>query len=282
MEWDWDTHIANYVVSEELRRRAGGVDAYRRVVQRLANYAAGHAPTAEMVEAWLITRRGKAPATIAAEVTSVRSFVHWLQRRKLITHDPMELIDRPRVYRGDVIEASRQTIRDVAVWIDSSDALPRSRRFGGLCLYGGLRISEARLQDWKNIDIEGGELVVRSTVGKGGKGRRVPIAPPLARLLDAVPAAERLGSVAGLPDGSHLTRGGAEHIFTREMRRDGITVTAHMLRRAFATRLDEKGVSLRVIQVLLGHSSLATTERYLGVDNDRKQAAVKLLEGAFD
>jgi integrase len=283
MEWDWNKHLAAYVVSEELRRRAGGVEAYRRAVQRLVNFADGRTPTAELIEAWMATRVGRAPATIAAEVSSARSFLTWCQKRGLVEGNPLALIDRPRVHRGDVIEAPQAAIRATATWINDESIDPaRSRRFAGLCLYGGLRISEARLQHWRQIDMIRGELVVRSAVGKGGKGRRVPIAPPLARLLEAVPPEERVGAVGGLPDGTPLSRGGAEHIFSRELRRAGIEITAHMLRRAFATRLDEKGVSLRVIQVLLGHSSLATTERYLGVDNERKRAAVVLLDGAFE
>jgi integrase/recombinase XerC len=281
--WDWDKHLAAYVLSEELRRRAGGVDAYRRAIQRLANFAGNNPPTAQMVESWLFTRAGRAPATIAAEVCSARSFFAWCQKRGLVEGNPLELIARPRVLRGDVIEAPQAAIHATAAWVDDATIEPaRSRRFVGLCLYGGLRISEARLQHWRQIDMIRNELVVRSAVGKGGKGRRVPIAPPLARLLNEVPEHERIGSVAGLPDGRPLSRGGSEHIFTRELRRAGIVITAHMLRRAFATRLDEKGVSLRVIQVLLGHTSLATTERYIGVDNARKQAAVVLLDGAFE
>lgn len=118
--------------------------------------------------------------------------------------------------------------------------------------------------------------------GKGGKCRRIPIGPTLMRVLDEVPQTSRVGTVAGLNDGNMLSRGGAEHIFDRELENVGIHVSAHMLRRAFATRLDELGVSLRVIQELLGHSSLATTARYIGVDRCRKVGAVDLLDGAFD
>jgi integrase/recombinase XerD len=142
-----------------------------------------------------------------------------------------------------------------------------------------MRFAEARVLDWSDVDELASELQVRD--GKGGQARRVPVAPPLGRLFAAVPRAERAGAVAGLDTGQPLTRGGAEHIFTRELRRIEVTLSPHMLRRAFATRLDELGVSLRVIQELLGHSSLATTERYLGVDRVRKIQAMDSLDGAW-
>jgi integrase len=279
--WNWDQHIESYVVHQSLRRRPGGVDAYRRVIRRVAAHADGQPPSVEIIESWLVSRQGRAPATIGAEVCALRSFLTWCRRRGLIDGDPMALIDRPRVTRGDVIEAPRATIQAVAAWIDAGEDRDRSRRFVGLCLYQGLRLAEARLQSWSRIDLERGEMVVRARDGKGGKGRRLPIAPPMRRLLESVPVDQRRGAVAGLDNGDHLSRGGSEKIFRVELSRAGIKVSAHQLRRAFATRLDEMGISLRVIQTLLGHSSLATTERYLGVDNDRKIAAMRHLDGAF-
>lgn len=282
MTWEWHTHIGAYITSEGLRRRPGGVESYRQVLGLLAAHAGERPPSLAVVEEWMASRGHCAPSTIAFAATVAASFSRWCTRRGILAADPLLGLERPRVVRGDVLQAPAPMVRATAAWCEDVDVHPaRSRRFVALCLYAGLRITEARLQDWRHVDEVAGELVVRAEVGKGGKARRVPIAPPLARLLGEVPRPERRGAVAGLPGGSPLSRGGAEQIFRRELPRAGVEVTAHMLRRAFATRLDELGVSLRIIQRLLGHSSLATTERYIGVDNDRLRTAVAMLDGAF-
>lgn len=275
---DLTEQIAAYLAHERLRRRERGVVSYGKTLQHLARFAAGQPLDARLIESYFATRIHLAPATIAADMAAIASFGRWGLRRGLITGDLLAYVERPRITRGDVIEAPRATIAQISAWLQTPDGLARSRRFVGMCLYGGLRITEARLADWAYVDLIGRELVVRADTAKGGKARRIPIAPPLGRLLALVPLGERHGAVAGQPDGRPLSRGGAEHIFDRELPRFGIEVTAHQLRRAFATRLDEQGVSLRVIQELLGHSSLATTERYIGVDRARKIAAVDGLD----
>lgn len=275
-----EEQIASYLQAERVRRRPGGVAAYGKVLQRLARHADGAELSPATVAAYIATRAGKAPATINFEITVVGSFGRWARRRGLLSCDLLDLVDRPRKVRRPVLAAPREQIARVAAWVEEQlGARARSRRFVGLCLYAGLRIAEARLLDWRDVDELAGELVVRD--GKGGQSRRVPICAVLARLLGEVPRHERVGAVAGLEGGQPLTRGGAEHIFSRELRRAGIVVSAHMLRRAFATRIDECGHSLRVIQELLGHSSLATTERYLGVERARKAAAVADLDGSW-
>lgn len=271
--------IAAYIAHQGLTRRPRGVDWYRRVLLRMARFAGDREINPIVVADYLVTRQGLAPATIAGEMCVIGSFGRWLRKRGLCDADLLALVERPALIKGDVLEAPRAEIAKVAAWLRSDLGRPRTKRFVGLCLYAGLRITETRLLDWAQVDLLSNELVVRAATGKGGKGRRVGIAPSLYRLLSAVPPEERRGAVAGLPDGRPLSRGGAEHIFRDELRRAaGIVVTAHQLRRAFATRLDEQGTSLRIIQQLLGHSSLATTERYIGVDRERKAAAIRTLE----
>lgn len=271
--------ITAYLEAERVRRRPGGVAAYGKVLSRLERYAGGRDLTAALVAAYIATRAGRAPATINFEITVIASFERWMRRRKLADEDLLGMVDRPRKTRRPVISAPREQIARVVAWLDGDEGHARTRRFMALCLYAGLRISEARLLDWRDVDELAGELVVRD--GKGGQSRRVPIAAPLERQLGAVPRHQRVGAVAGIGDGRPLSRGGAEHLFRRELRRAGIVLSAHMLRRAFATRIDERGHSLRVVQELLGHSSLATTERYIGVERARKAAAVADLEDAW-
>lgn len=275
-----------YAATERIRRQPGGVDAYVRILKRLAAYAAGRDLTPILVADYLATRVHVTVTTRAFEWVVVGSFNRFLKKRGLLSVDLLEYVERPRGRRRPVIAAPAGPVARLAAWIDAppsedDDRLaPRNRRFCGVCLYAGLRISETGALDWADVDAIARELVVWD--GKGGHGRRIPIAPPLGRLFAAVPRSERHGPLFLGPHG-RLTIDGAEHIFTRYLPRViGVKLSAHMLRRAFATRLDERGHSLRVVQELLGHSSLATTERYIGVDRARKRAAVDDLDGAWD
>jgi integrase len=276
----WDETIIRYGANELLHRRPRGVTSYQRVLRRLAAFAPEWPPTAPGVADYMATRNHLVATTIAFEMTVISSFQSWAVRRGMLGGDDvLALVTRPRVSARPPIQASRATIDAVADWINQPATLPRSARFVALCLYAGLRFDEARRIVWADVDAETGELIVRD--GKGGKFRPVWINITLARVLGRAPLADRCGAIAGHPDGRPLSIGGGQHIFDRELKQAGIDVSAHMLRRAFATELDRKGESLRIIQELLGHSSLATTARYIGVDHDRKQAAVAKLDGAF-
>jgi integrase len=291
--WPWAERLAAYASSERARgRREGGVTTYLKILARLAAFAEGRVPSAELVEGYFLARAGAGqlrPATIAAEQAAVASFARWGIRRRLVPDDVLLLLERPKKVIGPPIAAPRASILKVAAWVEEFPPLPkhvkreaaaRARRHAALCLYAGLRLSEARFLSWHDCDLTAGELLVRE--GKGGKSRRVPLAPPLRRVLELVPVATRTGYVTGFADGRPLSNGSSEHLIDRFLSKLlGIDISAHMLRRAFAAQLDEQGVSLRVIQDLLGHSSLATTERYLAIDSRRKVAAMNLLDGGF-
>jgi integrase/recombinase XerC len=134
----------------------------------------------------------------------------------------------------------------------------------------GIRVSELVAINWRNLDEELGMITVES--GKGAKGRMVPIGEPaLAALLDW----RRAMPVAWSPDGPAITnlRGGrlsvraVQKIVERRLADAGITspISPHGLRHCFATHLLNHGADLRSIQEMLGHSSLATTQRYTHV-----------------
>ena len=145
----------------------------------------------------------------------------------------------------------------------------------------GLRVGELVSLDWHDIDLEARVLRV---LGKGGKERMVPFGAPAARTLEAwLQASEELRSLAPAADGTaedpvFLNRRGGR-LGDRDLRRivDRYAAAAgvpagvhpHTLRHTFATHLLEEGADLRTIQELLGHSSLATTQRYTHVEIER-------------
>jgi integrase/recombinase XerD len=141
---------------------------------------------------------------------------------------------------------------------------------------GGLRISEVVGLDVDDVDLEEGSV---RAIGKRNKERAVPLgrfAVESVRdyLTRSRPALARPGSGPAMflnVRGGRLTRQGADRIIKAAAARAGLTkrVTPHTLRHSFATHLLEGGADVRVVQELLGHASLATTQIYTLVTRDR-------------
>jgi integrase/recombinase XerC len=134
----------------------------------------------------------------------------------------------------------------------------------------GLRVSELTGLDWRDVDSDVGMLMVRA--GKGDKDRIVPIGEPALEALLKWRKAMPGNAMPGTPDGPVFTnlRGGrltsraVEMILQARLKEAGVSAhaTPHGLRHSFATHLLDHGADLRSIQEMLGHSNLATTQRY--------------------
>ncbi len=153
---------------------------------------------------------------------------------------------------------------------DSKPAAIRDRAIFETLYSSGLRVGELVGLNWRDIDEELGMVMVRA--GKGNKDRLAPLGEPA---LDALRAWRRATAVAWEPDGPVITnlRGGrlttrsVEMILQRRLAAVGLSagITPHGLRHCFATHMLGNGADLRSIQEMLGHASLATTQRYTHV-----------------
>lgn len=149
-------------------------------------------------------------------------------------------------------------------------AAARDRAIFETLYSSGLRVGELVGLNWRDIDEELGMVMVRA--GKGNKDRLVPLGEPA---LDALRGWRRAMPVAWEPDGPVITnlRGGrlttrsVELIMRRRLGAAGLggEITPHGLRHSFATHMLANGANLRSIQEMLGHASLATTQRYTHV-----------------
>jgi integrase/recombinase XerD len=253
--------------------------------------------TAESIDRYQTARRHLKAATIAKDLTAIRSYCRWCIRAKLRADDPTLEIDWPE--RDEILP--RCLTSDELALIDKAleSSLPllnvrvRKRRQRDklailLMLYAGLRRSEAVKVDWRHIDLGNGTLTI--VLGKGRKSRAIPLHVRLALALSAVPPSERRGPVLRVLRASEADRGKRRHIsdktlmhtFDRWLKDDyRIEISPHMLRHSFAIELLRAGADLRSIQLMLGHSSLATTERYLALDLTDKQRAIQKLPSRF-
>lgn len=227
--------------------------------------------------AYLATR-GQARRTIARRASALRRYFGWLRRTGVIDADPSVGLSAPRgegrlprVLRPDELRALLDDERPPAAAGD----VPRDLRDDALLevLYGsGLRVAELCALDVDDLDIGRRRLTVW---GKGGKQRVVPLGDPAATALqrwlhdgrralatEATPAAAVFLNTRG----RRLTPRDARRIVDR---RASSPTHPHALRHTFATHLLDGGADLRVVQELLGHSDLATTQRYTHVSKER-------------
>lgn len=228
--------------------------------------------------AYLAERDGRnyARTSIARGLASVRSFFRFLDRRGLAHNPAVRAVRTPRLPHAVPKALNEDDAREV---VDKVAALSDARWIAlrdsavVLLLYGcGLRISEA-------LALKRGDAPLRDAIvvsGKGRKQRMVPVLPIVAEAVNAYAAACPYPAEAASPlfvgaRGKPLDPG----VVQRQMRRLrgclGLpeTATPHALRHSFATHLLAGGGDLRTIQELLGHASLATTQRYTEVDAAR-------------
>jgi integrase/recombinase XerD len=167
-----------------------------------------------------------------------------------------------------------------AILSAAGDESPRGLRDRALLelLYGtGARISEAVGIDIDDLDLAGASVLLR---GKGGKERLVPLGRPAIAAVDALLVRGRPALVAAGPGtpalfvnhrGGRLSRQSAWTVISGAVERSGVTseVSPHTFRHSFATHLLDGGADVRVVQELLGHASVTTTQIYTLVTVDR-------------
>jgi integrase/recombinase XerC len=226
---------------------------------------------------------GYARATIARRVGAIRTFFRWAVSAGRVQEDPSLLLGRPKVVsRLPTVLRPKEAdgLAEAPRGSDDGDPVQRAivlrDRAALELLYGsGLRVGELATLTLERIDVRRGRVLV---LGKGSKEREVPISEYAA---DALHAYLRSGRSAMAAEGSrqlffNLRRKPFSERDIRSMvQRYGATllpgrrVTPHTLRHSFATHLLEGGADIRAVQELLGHASVATTQRYTHVSRGR-------------
>lgn len=222
--------------------------------------------------------------TQARLIAGIHSFYRFLLYHNYIEQDPSELLETPKkeVHLPEVL--SLEEIDRMIAQIDMSKSESHRNRAIIEILYGsGLRVSE--LVNLRLSDIYIKEGYMRIT-GKGSKQRLVPISPVAIEWfkywiqdrskLDIKPEAIDIAFLNRY--GRQLTRAMIFTIIKSLTRAADIkkTISPHTLRHSFATHLLQNGADLRIIQQLLGHESISTTEIYTHVDiNDLREAVLK-------
>ena len=228
-------------------------------------------------------RRVLAPSSVARAVVAVRSFHRFCAREGLVDTDPSEDVGAPRVPQGIPKALDEVEVEQLLGAVTGDGPLPERDRALLELLYGtGIRISEAVGLDLDDLDLE--DSMVR-VLGKGSKERVVPLGRSARDALTAYlrrgrlalrrPGRARDGDAVLLnARGGRISRQACWQIVRKAGDRVGLgeRLSPHVLRHSCATHMLDHGADLRVVQELLGHASISTTQVYTKVSPDRLRA----------
>ena len=256
------------------------IAAYRRDLAQFAEHAGGRwrddpQPLLEFVAR--LQRDGAKGSTQARKSAAVRSFYAFALGEGHVKRDIPALVDAPRPgsYLPDVLEPE-----DVARILDAppaeDDVGIRDRAILELLYACGLRASELVGLDTDRIDLPNAQVRV---IGKGNKERRVPMGDEARERLHRYRSGPRQAWTSAKPTpavfvntrGKRLSRESVWRLVKRWTAAAGVSerVTPHTFRHSFATHLLEGGADLRVVQALLGHASISTTQLYTHLTGER-------------
>lgn len=281
---DFDRHLGS-----ERGRSVHTRRAYVSDVTALLEFQAAHRGTLTVgdlrladLRAWLadLSQSGAARSTIARRAAAVRTFLRWATRTGRISADPSLRLVAPRrnaTLPGVLRQGEAGALLDVAAVAAADDDPLHVRNAAVLeLLYAsGIRVGELVSLDLDDLDLHSNLVRV---MGKGAKERTVPFGVPARRSLEAWLACR--SAVATPTSGPALFLGRRGHRIDQRQAREVVhTLLAyvpgapdlgpHGLRHSAATHLLEGGADLRMVQELLGHASLATTQIYTHVSVDR-------------
>ena len=234
-------------------------------------------------------RKTRSPSTVARKLAAVRGLFKFLEAQGVVSRSPTAFIETPRLWQR---LPHTLTLAEVERLLDSIKAEGLGVRDVAMLelLYGsGLRVSELVSLTLESCNLEAGFI---RCIGKGNKERIVPLGRRACAAITRYLKTERprlLRRRAARSDGRERSDAGALFInrgggrLTRQRvwqilqhyAKAGLLqgpIGPHTLRHSFATHLLERGADLRIVQELLGHANIATTQRYTHVDRARLKA----------
>ena len=256
--------------------------AYRRDLAALALRLKGRTLLAAREDDLLTALRnlrtdGRSPRSVARFLVAVRGFYAWQAEQGILEQDPASRLELPKVWKTLPKVLDGADVERLLASPDRDD--PKGARNAAMLelLYAtGLRVSELVSLRLSDLRLDAGYL---QCIGKGSKERVIPIGAAAMEAVARYLASARGQLLAGRKSdvlfvgrrGARLTRQGFWKLIKSEGRRAGIktSLSPHIVRHSFATHLLENGADLRVVQMLLGHADISTTQIYTHVNRER-------------
>ncbi len=252
------------------------IAAYRNDLESFAAFLNGDPITADRILDYLSCLKGEgaASATLCRKLAAIKAACRFWKRERVIVKNPAADLDSPKLWQllPQVLSASQVEALLSAPDPDTPIGA-RDRAILELLYASGLRVSELCHLDLHSVD-EGSVRVF----GKGGKERIVPVGSKALSALDHYLAHHRLADADPLfltSRGKRIDRTAVWRQIKAYAKKVGISkpISPHTLRHSFATHLLDNGAELRVIQEMLGHSDIGTTDRYTHVSTTRLREA---------
>jgi integrase/recombinase XerD len=291
----WNLYIKQFKNYLKLERAlaSNSIDAYSRDVTKLMEFLNMNKKIQDPLNVLpvdlldfikFINELGLSPYSQARIVSGIKGFYKYLTYENLISVDPSELIELPRLGRKLPDTLSIHEIDQLFEAIDMSKASgPRDRAMAETIYSAGLRVSELVNLKISNIYEDVGFLRI---LGKGNKERLTPIGKSALKFIKSYQHEVRnhMQIKSGQEDylflnrlGSKISRVSVFNLIKNLALRACINkkISPHTFRHSFATHLIEGGADLRAVQEMLGHESITTTEIYTHLDRDYLKQIIK-------
>lgn len=238
-------------------------------------------PDRKAIRAFIASQRenGISKRTVARRLASLRSFFHYCLKEGVISENPAELIENPKMEKKIPHSISYEQVEYFFSLPDTSTYLGlRDKAIMELFYSSGLRLSE--LSGLNKMDFDKNELLLLVR-GKGKKERIVPITESAASWIEKYLSHSKRplhGEAIFLNKwGERITPRSIDRLFVSYLRKSGLaeTITPHIIRHTIATHWLEHGMDVKTIQLLLGHASMATTTIYAEVSSELKKKTIK-------
>ena len=293
MSKNWNRYIKDFITFLKIEKglSPNSVEAYQRDVEKLFTFSLDQKLEPELIQysdlvqfMSVLVDLGLSARTQARIISGLKQFFHFLVIEDIITIDPAELLESPKLGRKLPDVLSPKEVDVMIQNIDLSKAEGERNKAIIETLYScGLRVSELINLRFEDLFLTEGFIRV---IGKGNKERLVPVNPTVEKYINEYADNSRAALPKINPDHSHivfLNRRGSQ--LTRNMIftliKDlaivsGITktVSPHTFRHSFATHLLEGGADLRAIQEMLGHESITAAEIYTHLDQSMLREAI--------
>lgn len=271
MNEEWIEDFLAYVGAER-GLSVNTIEAYERDVRRFVAGSSGKV-TQEAIVDYLgrLKGEGYASSTVYRALMALRVFFRFLKQERLIGEDPTALLESPKMWQLVPEVLSGEEVEALLRAPGEGEEEERDRAILETLYATGIRVSELCALNLHDV----GEKTLR-VVGKGGKERVVPIGEEAIEAIDLYLARHRNDRGKNVPlfvtkKGKRIHRTDVWNRVKLYAKRAGIQkeISPHTLRHSFATHLLEHGADLRVIQDMLGHADIGTTDRYTHLSKRR-------------
>ncbi|MGE4357947.1 MAG: site-specific tyrosine recombinase XerD [Candidatus Omnitrophota bacterium] len=288
---EWIEQFLNYL-SVERSLAQNTIISYRRDLKVFQKYLNDKGIVSwdkvirKEVEDFLLKRReeGLNPSSLSRELVAIKMFFKFLAQEGLIREDPTAVLETPRLWKRLPESLSVKEIEKILNSVRTNDYLGfRDRTCLELLYATGMRVSEVADLKVSDVNLDAGFVRCK---GKGDKERIIPLGKIAIRYLrnylnEIRPKLAKKGNEPFLflsHLGKKISRQSIWKLIKKYASRAGIKkkIGPHTLRHSFATHLLERGADLRVVQEMLGHANISTTQIYTHVNKERLKAIHKM------